>query len=394
MVDVVLDLDDQRDLCSLVERMSNLLKVVKDPWIFWSTELHFKPSIASVALPNESAECAVLIYGQQKATGVAWMDYFIQKMGIPCIWRTTALRAWFASLRAVPPDLRYLPYQIALELAADHLPTLRVAQISLKPFIARNVFQPSAQTLRYILWNTQSIPECTQRQFPPHVSVVICAFNEAARIGWAIRSVLLQTFHAWELLVIDDGSTDQTEQMVRSYNDERICLIKFMENKGKSHALNCALDHVKGHFFLELDADDWLVPDALATLYKASSDLQPMKLLSAHYHVWQSVTKGQLQYRGIHGQNPVLISPEFARVPIPRFYRTSDLQRIGGWMTTDRFAGRLFEDVYMSDQYVKKGFIQILEKPLYHRVIHRKSVSQVHAKDYRAWWQSFKDGET
>ncbi|KUO96280.1 glycosyltransferase family 2 protein [Ferroacidibacillus organovorans] len=391
LIDAHLDLHDQRDPWSLVERFQSVLKEIKDPWVFWSTELRPTSSMAPVALPEDSSDCAILIRGQKKSTDASWLDYFSEKKGIPCIWKTAELLNWFAAIHDMPPDLQYLPYHIAMAFSTAHSQALCVTPVSSVSSVTSHTFRPTAKELRFVLENSGDVVPCVQWQIKPIISVVICAFNESARIGWAIRSVLLQTFHAWELLVVDDGSTDQTEQIVRSYTDERICLIKSKENKGKSHALNCALENVKGHFFLELDADDWLVPDALETLYRASSILQPMRLLSAHYYVWQSSTRGQLRYRGIHGQDPVRISPEFARVPIPRFYRTDDLQSIGGWMTSDQYGGRLFEDVFMSDQYARRGIIQVLEKPLYHRVIHRGSVSQVHAKEYRVWWNSVMD---
>jgi glycosyltransferase involved in cell wall biosynthesis len=75
----------------------------------------------------------------------------------------------------------------------------------------------------------------------PTISVIIPTYNRAHLIGASIASVLAQTYTDFELIVVDDGSTDDTEQQVHGFNDPRITYIN-QENKGRSHARNCALD--------------------------------------------------------------------------------------------------------------------------------------------------------
>lgn len=97
----------------------------------------------------------------------------------------------------------------------------------------------------------------------PTISVIIPTYNRAHLIGESIASVLAQTYTDFELIVVDDGSTDDTEQQVRGFTDPRIIYIK-QENKGRSHARNCALDLARGRYIAFLDSDDLFLPDKLA----------------------------------------------------------------------------------------------------------------------------------
>jgi len=89
----------------------------------------------------------------------------------------------------------------------------------------------------------------------PTVSVIIPAFNAAATIQRTIGSVVQQSFTAWELIVIDDGSTDRTAELVREIRDDRIRLYSIV-NAGVAAARNFGIEHASGSFIAFLDADD------------------------------------------------------------------------------------------------------------------------------------------
>ncbi len=95
----------------------------------------------------------------------------------------------------------------------------------------------------------------------PLVSVVIPAFNGADFIGKTIESIFAQTWPAVELLVVDDGSTDGTPDIVRRFGDR----IRFFEqkNSGTAAARNLGLLHAQGEFFAVLDQDDLWLPHKL-----------------------------------------------------------------------------------------------------------------------------------
>lgn len=98
----------------------------------------------------------------------------------------------------------------------------------------------------------------------PRVSVVIPVYNREPYIGAAIASVLAQTVQDFELLVIDDGSTDGTRDVVRSFHDERIRLLCHESNRGVASARNAGLDAARGDYLAFLDSDDVALPERLA----------------------------------------------------------------------------------------------------------------------------------
>lgn len=97
--------------------------------------------------------------------------------------------------------------------------------------------------------------ESTVQGRRPKVSVITAAFNQEEYIRDCVESVLAQSFSNLELIVIDDGSTDGTYEILRSVRDDRLRLVK-QENRGHCGALNRALTMVRGEFVGLLDGDD------------------------------------------------------------------------------------------------------------------------------------------
>ena len=90
------------------------------------------------------------------------------------------------------------------------------------------------------------------------VSVIIPTYNRAGYIGCAVRSVLTQTFEDLELIVVDDGSTDNTREILSGFDDKRLKTV-YQENKGVAAARNLGLDLARGLYVAFLDSDDyWL----------------------------------------------------------------------------------------------------------------------------------------
>jgi hypothetical protein len=95
----------------------------------------------------------------------------------------------------------------------------------------------------------------------PKFSVVIATYNYGHMIKKTIDSVLLQTFSNFELIVVDDGSTDNTPEIMRQFEGKLQYF--WQENGGQSTAINFGADIAKGEYVYILDADDTLLPDAL-----------------------------------------------------------------------------------------------------------------------------------
>jgi glycosyltransferase involved in cell wall biosynthesis len=95
----------------------------------------------------------------------------------------------------------------------------------------------------------------------PLVSVVISALNAEKYIGTAIDSILAQTYTNFELIIINDGSTDNTEDIILSYKDRRIRLVKNETNLGLAKSLNKGIKLADGKYIARLDADDIAAKD-------------------------------------------------------------------------------------------------------------------------------------
>jgi Flp pilus assembly protein TadD len=110
-----------------------------------------------------------------------------------------------------------------------------------------------------VLNNRQDV-YCGSNTSMPLVSIITPVYNGADYIGQTIESVLTQDYPNFELVIIDDGSTDNTKEVILRYNDGRIRYL-YQENKGVSSARNLAIKKAKGQYIMPLDADDMMTPD-------------------------------------------------------------------------------------------------------------------------------------
>lgn len=95
------------------------------------------------------------------------------------------------------------------------------------------------------------------------VSIVMPSYNTAKYIGDSIESVIAQTYRNWELLIVDDCSTDNSNEVIMGYQDPRIVLLKNKKNSGAALSRNYALREAKGKWVAFLDSDDTWVADKL-----------------------------------------------------------------------------------------------------------------------------------
>jgi len=99
---------------------------------------------------------------------------------------------------------------------------------------------------------------------PVVVSAIMPAYNTAPFIAAAIDSIRAQTFTDWELIIVDDGSVDDTPSIVRAYEDPRISVYTLPQNQGRAVARNVALQHARGRYIAIADSDDISLPQRFA----------------------------------------------------------------------------------------------------------------------------------
>jgi glycosyltransferase involved in cell wall biosynthesis len=98
----------------------------------------------------------------------------------------------------------------------------------------------------------------------PKVTVLMAVYNGEDFLREAVESILQQTYSDFEFLVIDDGSTDNTSTIIKSYDDQRIRLVKNIENIGLTKSLNNGLQLSRGAYIARMDADEISLPNRFA----------------------------------------------------------------------------------------------------------------------------------
>lgn len=118
----------------------------------------------------------------------------------------------------------------------------------------------------------------------PKMSVIMSAYNSSETIERAINSILGQTFTDFELIVLNDGSTDDTEAKVLSFTDERIKYHR-LEHAGLTKALNFGVAQAEAEFIARHDSDDWSEPERFAIQLSAFEDDEELSLVSSWHNV-------------------------------------------------------------------------------------------------------------
>lgn len=116
------------------------------------------------------------------------------------------------------------------------------------------------------------------------LSIVIPLYNHDQFIGEAIESVLHQTYHNWELIIIDDGSVDNSVQVARSYHDPRISLF-VQENAGAHNAINRGLSMARGDYLAILNSDDVFEKDRFKIMIQEMKKNPEIDFLCSYLYV-------------------------------------------------------------------------------------------------------------
>ena len=141
----------------------------------------------------------------------------------------------------------------------------------------------------------------------PTVSVLMPAYNTASYIGDAIESILAQTFPDYELLICDDASTDNTLEIISSFNDRRIRVLKNKTNQGIPFSRNRLVEAAQGQYLAWLDADDTAYPDRLQKQVDFLEEHSGIYVLGTYAHWYSEKEKVAYEYK------PPLFTSEEAR---------------------------------------------------------------------------------
>lgn len=133
----------------------------------------------------------------------------------------------------------------------------------------------------------------------PLVSVVLCFYNEKSFLAEAIQSVLLQDYHHWELLLVDDGSSDESTDLAKTYASRYPDKITYLdhpyhENRGLSASRNAGIRKCKGNYVAFLDADDVWLPGKLRSqieIFRNNPGVTVVLESSLYWNSWRDPKK-------------------------------------------------------------------------------------------------------
>jgi glycosyltransferase involved in cell wall biosynthesis len=196
----------------------------------------------------------------------------------------------------------------------------------------------------------------------PEVTIIVPIYNGAAYLAETLQSLLSQTFTNYELLAIDDGSTDNSADVVRSLRDDRICLIQ-KDNSGLCHTLNLGIAEAKAPYIARSDQDDVSFPNRLERQLRVMED-HPEALGVLSYvtklgskHTWSNADRFVMAPGELKEYQPM---EDGSLEPSTIFIRTAALRSIGGF----RQAYYPVDDWDMECRLAQVGKVLIMCEPL------------------------------
>lgn len=152
--------------------------------------------------------------------------------------------------------------------------------------------------------------QVTTTSSQPLVSIMVPCYNCANTLPLAIASLVAQTYENWICIFVDDGSKDQTKEVIQTVYDNRIHYVRFDQNRGRPIARQKALDLAKGTYLCMLDADDWWYPQKLNIQIHAMIENPNVAVLSAGLALVNNQnTLVGTRIRGMQTGKPTISSP-------------------------------------------------------------------------------------
>lgn len=216
----------------------------------------------------------------------------------------------------------------------------------------------------------------------PRVSVLMSVFNGERFLVDAVASILGQTYTDFELIVVDDASTDGSLAIMNSVRDSRIRVLRQPANAGLANALNLAATHARGSLLARMDADDIAEPTRLAAQVAAMEKQPSLVILGTAYlvmneqgHVLDRVVLGQ---QNTALQAGLLSGNQFCHPSV--MLRAEAFRKVGGYRD---IGGRYAQDYDLWLRLAELGELGNLAEPLLRYRVHGGQVSVAKGAEQR-----------
>jgi glycosyltransferase involved in cell wall biosynthesis len=197
----------------------------------------------------------------------------------------------------------------------------------------------------------------------PKVSVVLYSHNHRNTIDFAINSLLQQTYRDFQLVAIDDGSTDHSPDAIHNIHDSRIVPL-LLQHRGKAKTLEIALNYCIGEYVMFMTGEDWLDPQALKLMVQKLNTLPSgTDMLITNHKVWYNRRGRLLPGSIVQGNNYVRGSSKAETYPYAVLYKTALLQKDLNGVNDNQIENHFFH------QHIKSSNNYWLDMALYHKRI-------------------------
>ena len=212
---------------------------------------------------------------------------------------------------------------------------------------------------------------------PPLISIVIPTYNHAKYLDKALNSVIEQTYKNWEIIVVDNFSSDNTEEVVLKYKDSKIKYIKVKNDGVIAKSRNTGISNAKGDWIAFLDSDDWWSPRKLETIFPYLNQSNDFI-----YHNLQIINKDNvktkkktLKSRNLH--KPVTLDLILNGNPICNssvVVRKTFLEKIGGLNESKEMIAAEDYNAWIKISCLTDKFLYV-SKSLGYYLVHEKGIS-------------------
>ena len=205
------------------------------------------------------------------------------------------------------------------------------------------------------------------------VSIIVPAYNVEQYISKCLKSLISQTLKEIEIIVVNDGSTDGTEQIIRTFTDDRIILIN-QENYGPSVARNVALEVAKGDYIGFVDSDDWVDEDYFENLFDSITKYDADIAVAGMYREREAYQKCLLKYN--EKEIYTSLEDKIRVCGIPKFcYVCNKLFKAEKIKKENFQTGVYFEDVLWLPKVIKQSEKMVtVPKIAYHYRVNKNSI--------------------